>query len=197
MFSMKKAAAAPNDGQNLAAAIQRVAQRHEKNQLFSKADSREPWADAFNALIDKVNEEIEYQKFRIRTINDAVHSGLWYMKINADFSIAYAIWSDEFRRMVGFHDENDFPNTIEAWSSRLHPDDVDGTLASFTRCIKDLSGNTPYDVDYRMKVHDGSYKWFHASGNVVRSQSGHPEEIIGVFVDIDEEVRTRNISITH
>ena len=191
MFSMKKAAAAPNDGQNLAAAIQRVAQRHEKNQLFSKADSREPWADAFNALIDKVNEEIEYQKFRIRTINDAVHSGLWYMKINADFSIAYAIWSDEFRRMVGFHDENDFPNTIEAWSSRLHPDDVDGTLASFTRCIKDLSGNTPYDVDYRMKVHDGSYKWFHASGNVVRSRSGHPEEIIGVFVDIDEEVKNK------
>ena len=191
MFSMKKAAAAPNDGQNLAAAIQRVAQRHEKNQLFSKADSREPWADAFNAFIDKVNEEIEYQKFRIRTINDAVHSGLWYMKINADFSIAYAIWSDEFRRMVGFHDENDFPNTIEAWSSRLHPDDVDGTLASFTRCIKDLSGNTPYDVDYRMKVHDGSYKWFHASGNVVRSQSGHPEEIIGVFVDIDEEVKNK------
>ena len=60
MFGMKKAAAAPNDGQNLAAAIQTAAQRHEKNQLFSKADSREPWADAFNALIDKVNEEIEY-----------------------------------------------------------------------------------------------------------------------------------------
>ena len=78
-----------------------------------------------------------------------------------------------------------------AWSSRLHPDDVAGTLASFTRCIKDLSGNTPYDVDYRMKVHDGSYKWFHASGNVVRSQSGHPEEIIGVFVDIDEEVKNK------
>ena len=191
MFGMKKAAAAPNDGQNLAAAIQRVAQGHEKNQLFSKADSREPWADAFNALIDKVNEEIEYQKFRIRTVNDAVHSGLWYMKINADFSIAYAIWSDEFRRMVGFRDENDFPNTVDSWSSRLHPDDVDGTLSAFTQCIKDLSGNTPYDVDYRMKVHDGSYKWFHASGNVVRSQSGHPEEIIGVFVDIDEEVKNK------
>ena len=191
MFGAKTSVAASGDGQNLTAAIQRIVQGHEQNQPFEKADSREPWANALNALIDKVNEEVDYQKFRIRTINAAVHSGLWYMKINADFSIAYAIWSDEFRRMVGFRDESDFPNTVESWSSRLHPEDVDGTLASFTRCIKDLSGNTPYDVDYRMQVRDGSYKWFHASGNVVRNRSGHPEEIIGVFVDIDEEIKNK------
>ena len=191
MFGAKTSVAASGDGQNLTAAIQRIVQGHEQNQPFEKADSREPWANALNALIDKVNEEVDYQKFRIRTINAAVHSGLWYMKINADFSIAYAIWSDEFRRMVGFRDESDFPNTVEAWSSRLHPEDVDGTLASFTRCIKDLSGNTPYDVDYRLQVRDGSYKWFHASGNVVRNRSGHPEEIIGVFVDIDEEIKNK------
>ncbi len=191
MFGMKKAVAAPNGGQNLAAAIRAIAQKHEKNQFFAKVNGSEPWAVAVNELIDRVNEEIDYQKFRIHTINAAVHSGVWYMKINADFSIAYAIWSDEFRRMIGFHDENDFPNTVEAWSSRLHPDDTDGTLTSFTQCIKDLSGNTPYDVNYRMKVYDGSYKWFHASGNVVRNQSGHPEEIIGVFVDIDEEIKNK------
>lgn len=191
MFGAKTSVAASGDGQNLTAAIQRIVQGHEQNQPFEKADSREPWANALNALIDKVNEEVDYQKFRIRTINAAVHSGLWYMKINADFSIAYAIWSDEFRRMVGFRDESDFPNTVESWSSRLHPEDVDGTLSSFTRCIKDLSGNTPYDVDYRMQVRDGSYKWFHASGNVVRNRSGHPEEIIGVFVDIDEEIKNK------
>ena len=191
MFGAKPSVAASGDGQNLTAAIQRIVQGHEQNQPFEKADSREPWANALNALIDKVNEEVDYQKFRIRTINAAVHSGLWYMKINADFSIAYAIWSDEFRRMVGFRDENDFPNTVESWSSRLHPDDVDGTLSAFTQCIKDLSGNTPYDVDYRLQVRDGSYKWFHASGNVVRNRSGHPEEIIGVFVDINEEVKNK------
>ena len=191
MFGAKTSVAASGDGQNLTAAIQRIVQGHEQNQPFEKADSREPWANALNALIDKVNEEVDYQKFRIRTINAAVHSGLWYMKINADFSIAYAIWSDEFRRMVGFRDENDFPNTVESWSSRLHPDDVDGTLSAFTQCIKDLSGNTPYDVDYRLQVRDGSYKWFHASGNVVRNRSGHPEEIIGVFVDIDEEIKNK------
>ena len=179
--------------QELSETIRAIAEGHEKNALFAKVGTGKPFAEELNVLIDCMNEELEYQRFRLRTVNEAVKSGMWYMKINPDFSIAYAIWSDEFRRMVGFRGESDFPNTIESWSSRLHPDDVDGTFSSFTKCIKDLSGRTPYDVDYRLKVHDGSYRWYHASGNVVRDKSGHPEEIIGVFVDIDEEKRKSEV----
>ena len=70
---------------------------------------------------------------------------------------------------------------------------MEETFSSFNACIKDLSGNTEYNADYRLKVHDGSYRWFHASGNVVRDKNGHPEEIIGVFVDIDEEKRKSEV----
>ena len=186
MFDKNSVAAGAQD---LAGTIQNIVAEHEKNELFTKLHGSEPFAAELNALIDCMNEELEYQRFRLRTVNEAINSGMWYMKIKPDFSIDYAIWSDEFRRMVGFRGESDFPNTVEAWSSRLHPDDVEGTFSSFNACIKDLSGRTPYDVDYRLKVHDGSYRWFHASGNVVRDRSGHPEEIIGVFIDIDEEKR--------
>ena len=179
--------------QDVSSTIQEIVAGHEKNELFAKLRGSEPYAAELNALIDCVNEELEYQRFRLRTVNEAIKSGMWYMKINPDFSIAYAIWSDEFRRMVGFRGESDFPNTIESWSSRLHPDDVEETFSSFNACIKDLSGNTEYNADYRLKVHDGSYRWFHASGNVVRDKSGHPEEIIGVFVDIDEEKRKSEV----
>ncbi|BEU88984.1 hypothetical protein TAMA11512_24480 [Selenomonas sp. TAMA-11512] len=177
--------------QDLSETIREIVAGHEKNALFTKLRGSDPHAAELNALIDCVNEELEYQRFRLRTVNEAVNSGMWYMKINPDFSIAYAIWSDEFRRMVGFRGESDFPNTIDSWSSRLHPDDVDQTFSSFNACIKDLSGHTQYDVDYRLKVHDGSYRWFHASGNVVRDKNGHPEEIIGVFVDIDAEKKNQ------
>ena len=173
--------------QDFAGTIQEIVAAHKKNELFAKLRDSEPYAAELNTLIDRVNEELEYQRFRLRTVNEAVKSGMWYMKINPDFSIAYAIWSDEFRRMVGFRGESDFPNTIESWSSRLHPDDVEGTFSSFNACIRDLSGRTMYNVDYRLKIHDGSYRWYHASGNVVRDKNGHPEEIIGVFVDIDAE----------
>ena len=187
MFDKNSTAA--GGAQDFAGTIQGIVAGHEKNELFTKLHGGEPYAAELNALIDCVNEELEYQRFRLRTVNEAVKSGMWYMKINPDFSIAYAIWSDEFRRMIGFRGESDFPNTIESWSSRLHPDDVEGTFSSFNACIRDLSGRTMYNVDYRLKIHDGSYRWYHASGNVVRDKNGHPEEIIGVFVDIDEEKR--------
>lgn len=185
MFDQNSTAAGGT--QDLAGIIQGLVAGHEKNALFAKLHGGAPYAAEVNALIDCVNEELEYQRFRLRTVNEAVKSGMWYMKINPDFSIAYAIWSDEFRRMIGFRGESDFPNTIDSWSSRLHPDDVEGTFSSFNACIRDLSGRTQYNADYRLKVHDGSYRWYHASGNVVRDKSGHPEEIIGVFVDIDAE----------
>lgn len=188
----KNAETAPEiGGDGISAVIDRLVAGHEKNELFEQVSGETPYAAALNELIVCVNEELEYQRFRLRTVNEAVHSGMWYMKINADFSIAYAIWSDEFRRMIGFKGESDFPNKVESWSSRLHPEDVDHTLSSFTKCIKDLSGQTPYDVDYRLKVHDGSYRWYHASGNVVRDKNGHPEEIIGVFVDIDADKKNK------
>ena len=188
----KNAETAPEiGGDGISAVIDRLVAGHEKNELFEQVSGETPYAAALNELIVCVNEELEYQRFRLRTVNEAVHSGMWYMKINADFSIAYAIWSDEFRRMVGFKGESDFPNKVESWSSRLHPEDVDHTISSFTKCIKDLSGQTPYDVDYRLKVHDGSYRWYHASGNVVRDKNGHPEEIIGVFVDIDADKKNK------
>ena len=190
---LDKNSAAAGDTQDFAGKIQGIIAGHEKNELFSKLHDSEPYAAELNALIDCVNEELEYQRFRLRTVNEAIKSGMWYMKINPDFSIAYAIWSDEFRRMVGFRGESDFPNTIESWSSRLHPDDVEGTFSSFNACIRDLTGHTQYNADYRLKVHNGSYRWYHASGNVVRDKSGHPEEIIGVFVDIDEEKRKSEV----
>lgn len=189
MFGREKEKTNTKGTSNLAGVLNRLAAAHERNTLFAKLDSREPLAPALNPFIDSVNEELEYQKIRTQTINNAVRSGLWSMKIKSDFSVAYAIWSDNFRKMIGFHDESDFPNTVEAWSSRLHPDDEDATLQAFSRCIRDISGNTPYDVNYRMKIKDGSYRWFHASGNLVKNKSGHPDEIIGVFVDIDDKVK--------
>lgn len=192
MFGFKKNEKTSNYTDILEKAIEDVISSHQKNDEFPKIDESIVLSKTVNNLISSVNKEIAYQKFRIKTINEAVNSGLWYMKINPDFSIEYAIWSDEFRKMAGFESESDFPNTVHSWSDRLHPEDVGDTLLSFNNCIRDLTGNTPYDVNYRFKLKSGMYKWFHASGNVVRDENGKPDEIIGVFVDIDEKVKNKN-----
>ena len=49
-------------------------------------------------------------------------------------------WSDEFRRMLGYHDIDDFPDVLESWSSLLHPDDRERVLREFNETISDYTG---------------------------------------------------------
>jgi hypothetical protein len=40
-------------------------------------------------------------------------------------------WSEQFRKLLGFQDETDFPNILDSWGSRLHKTDKDRTFAAF------------------------------------------------------------------
>ncbi len=150
-------------------------------------DKQKDTASIINTLIDKWKKDIDYQKMRITVINDSVSSGLWHMKLDEDMNVVRTEWSDDFRNMIGFHDTNDFPDELSSWADRLHPDDAQYTLDAFGACISDFSGKTGYDVNYRLRLKDETYKWFRASGHTIRDDSGKPLEIIGVFIDIDEK----------
>jgi PAS fold len=52
-------------------------------------------------------------------------------------------WSAEFRRLCGFTDDAEFPNVVQSWSDRLHPDDVAGTFAAFGAALQTGANTTP------------------------------------------------------
>ena len=93
-------------------------------------------------------------------------------------------WSNEFRRLAGFRDQSDFPDLVNSWSDRLHPEDAGPTFDAFGACMADTTGRTPYDVSYRMKIKDGSYRWFRAVGGVARDAQGRPLRACGSLIDI-------------
>ncbi len=161
-------------------------------QYVDKAGMNDSEMEIVN-LLDKVilnsREECDYRDLRLKVINDSISSGLWQMKIDDKLNVASVEWSDEFRRMIGFNGVNDFPNKLESWSSRLHPDDKDATLKEFTSCISDFSGKKVYDVNYRLKLKNGKYRWYRASGHTIRDEKGKPYEVLGVFIDIDDKIR--------
>ena len=95
-------------------------------------------------------------------------------------------WSAEFRRLCGFASEAEFPNVVRSWSDRLHPEDSDATFKAFGGS---LATGLPYDVTYRLKVKDGSYRWFRATGGVIKDEHGVARRACGSLVDIDAERR--------
>lgn len=106
-------------------------------------------------------------------------------------------WSPQFRKTLGFRDELDFPDTMSSWTDRLHPDDMDKTMELMTKHLLDHSGRTPFDIDYRLCLKSGEYRWFHASGTTQRGEGGIPLRIAGTIRDITlEKNKEQNVAET-
>lgn len=125
----------------------------------------------------------QFEQENMRKIQDSINSGLWSVEFDTQGNYS-CYWSETYRRMLGFKTEAEFPNTMEAWYTRLHPEDRERVLDLFWSAVKDPA--TIYDVEYRILLKDETYCWFHAAGRVTRRADGSALSIIGVFINIDE-----------
>jgi PAS domain S-box-containing protein len=137
----------------------------------------------------------EYQIMKYRLTSGALNIAHWDMKI-ADLNDPVNpkntfIWSTEFRHLLGFTDKNDFPDILSSWNSRLHPDDFQRAMDAFASHINDRTGQTPYDLEYRLMLKNGEYRYFHAFGSTMRDSDGTPLRVAGALRDITENVQMR------
>ncbi len=120
----------------------------------------------------------------LNIINDIIGSGLWYMEFDEKGNMNRCVWSDTFRKMLGFNDIYDFPDRLESWSDRLHPEERDKIMEAYWNCV---AGRGDYDVQYRLLKKDNKYTWYRTVGKVVRYTNGKPRLFAGTFVDITED----------
>ena len=131
---------------------------------------------------EKLNKETQ----AMQIIHSVLDSGPWTMEFDENNQVVKCIWSDTFRKLVGFDSEEEFPNKLESWSDRLHKNDKNFVLKAFWDTINDTTGQTVYDVEYRLLTKNKGWRWYHAAGNVIRNADGSPLIFVGLFIDIDE-----------
>ena len=93
-----------------------------------------------------------------------------------------AVISSQWKQRLGYED-HEIENTAEAWLALLEPDDRQMVLRAFSAHIK---SHAPYDVEYRARARDGSYRWSHAKGQALWDERGHASYMAGTVVDITE-----------
>ena len=144
---------------------------------------------ANKAIMKDTNERriAAHKEATIRVMHEALGSGMWGMEFDENGNMTSVEWSPEFRSMIGYKDESDFPNTLESWSNLLHPDDRRAVLKEYNDTISDYSGHKNYDVEYRLQVKNGEWRWFHAIGRILRRDNGVPLAYVGMFVDITDK----------
>jgi PAS domain S-box-containing protein len=151
----------------------------------------------FMALAIASAERRDMMALMESTMSDLPGIGRWYMDVVNDGDPIgpdnHFRWSPELRRMLGFADENDFPDILSSWSERIHPDDKDATLAAFSAHITDKSGMTPYSPEYRLLTKAGEYRYYRALGNTVRGACGTPLRVMGTLEDITDRVNQQEM----
>ena len=94
-------------------------------------------------------------------------------------------WSPRVKTMLGYTDE-EFPDVLESWASRLHPDDVDRVFAAVTAHIEHRD---PYDVEYRLLTKAGEYGWFRARGQAIWDNAGQVVRMAGSLQCVTDRKR--------
>lgn len=136
---------------------------------------------------DTLYVAIQNEAASLDTIHAMLGSGKWTMDFDETGAMVRVNWSDEFRRMVGYHDADDFPDVLESWSDLLHPDDRERVLKAYSETISDYTGQRTYDVEYRLRTKNRGYRWYRAVGKPTRRPDGSPITYVGVFIDITEQ----------
>ena len=94
-------------------------------------------------------------------------------------------WSPRVREMLGYSQE-EFPDVLESWSSRLHPDDISRVYAALAAHIEQRE---PYDIEYRLRTKREGYRWFRARGRASWDIEGRLTRMAGSLQSITDRTR--------
>ena len=112
--------------------------------------------------------------------------GLW----DWDLATNRVRYSAEWKRQIGY-EEDEIGDAFEEWESRVHPDDLEPTLVRIRQAIAD--GKARYQVEFRFRHKDGTYRWILTQASVFRDEEGHPNRVLGSHIDITDRKRSEEL----
>ncbi|MGQ0656066.1 MAG: sensor histidine kinase [Betaproteobacteria bacterium] len=112
-----------------------------------------------------------------RLIADTIPHMVWTAR--ADGSVDYCNWRcHEYTGLDSAHLAG------WSWQAVVHPDDWQCCLATWTRCLQ--SGER-YEIEYRLRRHDGVYRWHHGVAVPTRGVEGRVARWFGTCTDIEDQ----------
>ncbi|HWH32874.1 MAG TPA: ATP-binding protein, partial [Egibacteraceae bacterium] len=104
--------------------------------------------------------------------------GAWEM----DLGSGAIVWSAEMYRIFDIAEGS--PVTLETFTERLHPEDLDVVMAEMARTIE--GGPADASMDYRIVLPDGTVRTVHGQGQVQAGADGRPARLVGTAHDITD-----------
>ena len=155
-----------------------------KNVFYSDLDVQAAGqlADLVWDLIETKRAELSLRESeeRFQRAMEATHDGIWDWNTEDDSGY----FSPSYFRLLGY-EPGAFPMNVSSWTQLIHPDDVSRVLQVNQECIENRIEN--FEVEYRMRAKDGSWKWILGRGKAFRRNAmGRALRMVGTHIDITE-----------
>ncbi len=134
----------------------------------------------------RIQESLRASEERLELVITGSSDGFWDGQVLPDepwSSLHTPVWwSPRVKTMLGYTDE-EFPDVLESWTSRLHPEDADRVFAALTAHIE---RRNPYNEEYRLLTKTGEYGWFRARGQAIWNETGRMTRMAGSLQDVTD-----------
>jgi len=126
---------------------------------------------------------IKYNK-NLQRAEEIAKLGYWELNLNTH----KLFWSDEVYAIWGKDKEN-FELTLESVIATIHPEDRPG-IGELREDVR--HGKKHIDIKYRIVLKNGSIKWVHETGNMVKNGKVQPIRYEGTVQDITSQKEHEN-----
>ncbi len=125
----------------------------------------------------KAVDALERSETSFRQLGEGIFHQVWTAEPSGKLDYVNRRTLDYFMRsmddMIG-----------DNWQSVIHPDDLDECL---NRWAYSLKTGEFYETEFRLRRHDGAYRWFRACANAGHDSKGNIIKWYGTNTDIDDQ----------
>jgi PAS domain S-box-containing protein len=160
-----------HDGQYRTFLVRAVPVRNEAGEV-------ERWIGSATDIHDQklAEDALREREQRFRVLAESLPQLVWIRDAGGQYTYCNQRLLDYVGRPAEWLQEQ----TFEA----VHPEDLDTTLQKWKVC---LETGVPYENEYRLRRHDGVYRWFLVRGIPMRSEAGHVERWLGSSTEIHDQ----------
>ena len=128
--------------------------------------------------VEMLAEDLRISTSRFERAVTATNAGIYEWNIRSGDVYISPSW----KRLLGYNKSDELVASMEFYRSIVHPDDTERTEQTIQSIFNEENS---YQNELRMKMKDGSYRWFLDSG-VIEKQDGEPVLAVGAIIDINE-----------
>ena len=130
------------------------------------------------AALSEVMAQVSASEERYKFALEATRDGIWDWNLRTDTTYR----NPAYGSMLGYAPEELNDGIADHFAALLHPEDRERVLALTREKLRTDGG---YEIEFRLRCKDGSYKWILSRGKVVeRDADGQPLRAVGTHIDL-------------